>query len=388
MSSPPLPSDSATASSSPSLKIHDPSDSQSLVVQTARATFPRTNKRIERAFRLVLTARARCTGSKPPLSLPLARKSRFGVQLSTDEYKALWRKIEQDASLLQWSRRRLHYSWAPCGDSGRLIIRMASLIHDAFATQLGLSISMLLMDLRKDPNLLPADAERLDDITPTGASGPTNEDGPVYKSDYTFSSDTTSQPVLVIEIAFSQDKKELERKVDEWFRLGANTVLVVDIGYSRPEKRKATSGDLPANYTLTRIKMQSNGRPAIKDEAENIDFLADPTGFLELFLSDFCVPASPPGVNHPLRVSHQNFIRASKKANIHQRHADQKTRVPPPPNFAPRFPQQLPAPTRASPRNKEPAAKAKKNETSEGVRRSTRLAQEERRKRQGGGAGV
>ncbi|KAF2123715.1 hypothetical protein P153DRAFT_148038 [Dothidotthia symphoricarpi CBS 119687] len=279
------------------------------------------------ALSLIRTCRSRAGDVNSPRA---PEQTRHSVVLSTAEHDSLRTAIDSDTSLRAWVGDRLRSSWTAHAGSGRFVVRMPNPIHDLFALQLQDAIHKRTRRLAKGKEGVQpaiADVQRLQDILRLGTADARR--GKEQKSaDAGFGVPHSARLLVAIEVGYSQDAASLQKTVGEWLKLGANAVLLVNIAYANPSKRKASATAPITTYTLHRVERYRDVEGTLKKRMvktqTDVDIAQSANDYLELCLADFCLPTNPPATNYPIRLGHDVMIGLLQTAFARQQVYDEE----------------------------------------------------------------
>lgn len=249
-----------------------------------------------------------------------------GFTLNQEEYDVLQNALDRDERLKGWVGDKLRFDY----DSlrGEIVLRMPSQVHCVFARGLDGAIADRINHLREDGQQEIQGGQReinqvvakikVDSTSDIRFPGNGNRDR--KSPDSSFSFEGYKYPTVVIEVANSQQKKELQRLAEFYINHSKGrikTVITVDIEYHRPRYPSAPLGR-EATYSVYRhrvIRSHDTGQvshreahPDPESQCFRTPDLSVIDGALELRLSDFC----PPGIlsdsnDIPIHIPHQTL---------------------------------------------------------------------------------
>lgn len=204
-------------------------------------------------------------------------------------YQELQHELERDESLLGFAQHKLRYDYF--SSTRRFIIRMPTTLHEGFITSIVDEIQGQLRSIQA------TSAEFAKEIRSGGSASIkfTDKEYGKHDPDAQFRHSQAQFPGVVIEVSYSQKRKDLERLADDYI-LGSDSdirvVVGLDIGYKtgkqatlsvwRPSiiTNEAGEKELVAQIVADQVFRDTNGNPSPSH-----------TGDLRLRLRDFATEA-------------------------------------------------------------------------------------------------
>jgi hypothetical protein len=277
--------------------------------------------------RLLDRVRACFNGSNTP--------GRYAVHLAGKQYTALQRAIAADKELTRWAGDNLRYDWTPAvktnGGAGEFVLRMPLPKHDVFAQALQNRIQRAIRELIASSTLSDHSKRLAQAIVSQGTSD--IKVGQGKKSpDASFAFKNHPQPLVILEVAYSESIQDLKKKAKEYIRNNCNVVVAVDLEYQTPGQRSQTDLPLPptAAYSVYRVqRYEENGKQkkTLQTVAEDVDFIHHRTGELQLRLGDFFPKehAQDDAAELPIHIPHTELDAMLLEANARQQIFDDNT---------------------------------------------------------------
>ncbi|KAG9232706.1 hypothetical protein BJ875DRAFT_505834 [Amylocarpus encephaloides] len=181
-------------------------------------------------------------------------------------YQELQQELQRDDSLCGFAQHKLRYDYFP--STSRLVLRMPTTLHEEFITSIVEEIQVQLKSIQD------ASAEFAKEIRSGGSASIkfADEEYGKHDPDAQFRHSKAQFPGIVIEVSYSQKRKDLERLADDYI-LGSDSnirvVVGLDIEYKTTDKKATLS-----------VFRDINGNPS-----------ASRTGGLRLRLRDFATEA-------------------------------------------------------------------------------------------------
>ncbi|KAL2060401.1 hypothetical protein VTL71DRAFT_9431 [Oculimacula yallundae] len=157
--------------------------------------------------------------------------------LDAEGYQDLLHRLEHDESLAGFAEHELRLDYFP--STGRLVLRMPSIVHEHFIAQIVEEIQNQLKAITG------TSAEFAKDIS-TGASSRVKSADPEYGThdpDAQFQHSRAQYPGVVIEVSYSQKRRDLPHLADDYI-LGSDSniqvVIGLDIEYEGDKAKMAT----------------------------------------------------------------------------------------------------------------------------------------------------
>ncbi|PSN58641.1 hypothetical protein BS50DRAFT_580584 [Corynespora cassiicola Philippines] len=265
--------------------------------------------------------------SKPPLTPPptdekqfaqayrvlaLFREIRTGKHTKRDpwivfqfvegEYDELERQLQKDDDLLRFAKNKIRYDYN--GNTHCLVVRMPTAIHELFIARIENAIFSQLELIGEGSGDVAAFARKVQPARSTEIFFPTDDTisnkQSKYEPDTSFWHDDAQYPGVIIEIAYSQKKKALDRLAEDYLLdsdASVKAVIGLDIEYGRRDSRKAT-----LSVWRSRLIHTDNGdelqvakevdEQAFRDEQGNLSHHAG----IRLQLSDFACDELSTGI--------------------------------------------------------------------------------------------
>ncbi|TVY84676.1 hypothetical protein LSUE1_G000925 [Lachnellula suecica] len=150
-------------------------------------------------------------------------------------YQELQHELERDESLCGFAQHKLRYDYFP--STSRLVIRMPTTLHEEFITSIVDEIQVQLRSIQD------RSAEFANEIRSGGSASIkfTDEEYGKHDPDAQFRHSKAQFPGVVIEVSYSQKRKDLERLADDYI-LGSDSDIRVVVGLDIEYKtgKKAT----------------------------------------------------------------------------------------------------------------------------------------------------
>ncbi|ORX95175.1 hypothetical protein BCR34DRAFT_579473 [Clohesyomyces aquaticus] len=211
-------------------------------------------------------------------------------QLAKGEYDELEHRLRRDESLFGFVKDKIRYDYD--ARRYRLVVRMPSGIHETFLARVEDAIYSQLKLIREGSNSAAIFAHKVHPARSTEIRFPVDDAPPNTESkhepDSSFWHDDAQFPGVIIEVAYSQKRKDLGRLAEEYLLDSDASVQVVvglDIEYGKGS-RKATLSTWRTNLFHT----------ADGDELRVVEEVVD-----EIFRDDQGNPTDHPGLR--LRLS-------------------------------------------------------------------------------------
>ncbi|KAF2118101.1 hypothetical protein BDV96DRAFT_569234 [Lophiotrema nucula] len=227
-------------------------------------------------------------------------------QLQPGEYDEIERLVlnDTDTSLWGFINNKIRYDFD--GDRNQLILRMPTAIHERFVTLVKQDIDAQLKSLATSTTLeesVTHFAQRVCNLGSADIKFPndTSQKPPQNSPDGTYYYRDAKWPGVILEVSYSEKRKDLEKLADRYILLSKANVRVVvglDIEYQHPKQKKTKAGSRDAVLSVWRPeiiqnegKMQLIAAQKIKDQPFR-DAQGDPTSSqgLSLLLSEFAHP--------------------------------------------------------------------------------------------------
>ncbi|MCJ1395237.1 hypothetical protein MMC18_008120 [Xylographa bjoerkii] len=214
-------------------------------------------------------------------------------------YQELQHELQRDESLCGFAKHKLRYDYFP--SSSRLVLRMPTTLHEKFITSIVEEIQLQLRSIQD------ASAEFAKEIGSEGSASIrfADEEYSKHDPDAQFRHSKAQFPGIVIEVSYSQKRKDLERLADDYI-LGSNSDIRVVVGLDIEYKtgKKATLSVWRPNIITNEagekelIAQLIVANQVFRDSNGNLS--ASRTGGLRLRLRDFATEALA-GVDLQLR---------------------------------------------------------------------------------------
>ncbi|KAH6708922.1 hypothetical protein BKA61DRAFT_615088 [Leptodontidium sp. MPI-SDFR-AT-0119] len=219
-----------TMPASPDLQAHvTPTASFTACPLTPPAT---DEKHCSTVLRIIDDIKKAKTGAGLRVAAPWAAYS-----LDAEGYQDLLQRLDRDESLAGFAEHNLRFDYFP--STSRLVLRMPSTVHECFIAQLVEEIQNQLKAISG------TSAEFAKDIS-SGASSRIKSADPEYGThdpDAQFQHSRAQYPGVVIEVSYSQKRRDLPHLADDYI-LGSDSniqvVVGVDIEYGGDKARMAT----------------------------------------------------------------------------------------------------------------------------------------------------
>ncbi|KAH8722734.1 hypothetical protein GQ44DRAFT_729367 [Phaeosphaeriaceae sp. PMI808] len=159
-------------------------------------------------------------------------------QLVEGEYDKIMRLLNQDEELLGFVKHKLKYDYN--AETYRLVVRLPTDVHKLFLGDLRDAISSQLKSIREGSDDAAAFARRVYSARSSEIYFPVENDSSGRKSkhdpDQSFWHERARYPGVIIEVAYSQKKKRLERLAEGYLLdsdANVQAVVGLDIGYGK-----------------------------------------------------------------------------------------------------------------------------------------------------------
>ncbi|KAF7858464.1 hypothetical protein EAF04_009064 [Stromatinia cepivora] len=214
-------------------------------------------------------------------------------------YKELQQELQRDESLWGFTQHKLRYDYFP--SISRLVLRMPTTLHEAVIIKVMVAIQAQLDSIQS------ASADFARDILSEGSGSIKFPDGGFdrHDPDAQFRHPRARFPGVVIEVSYSQKRKDLGRLADDYI-IGSNgnikVVVGLDVEYKNTKKATLSvwrwgtkTNEAGKNVLVSKLVVanqvfrDTNGNPS-----------GSPTGGLRLRLRDF-VPTGLAGAELQLR---------------------------------------------------------------------------------------
>ncbi|ELR07553.1 hypothetical protein GMDG_08468 [Pseudogymnoascus destructans 20631-21] len=150
-------------------------------------------------------------------------------------YQELQHELQRDESLWGFAQHKLRYDYFP--STSRLVLRMPTTLHEEFITSIVEEIQVQLKSIQN------ASAEFAKEIRSGGSASIkfADEEYGKHDPDAQFRHSKAQFPGIVIEVSYSQKRKDLERLADDYI-LGSDSDILVVVGLDIEYKtgKKAT----------------------------------------------------------------------------------------------------------------------------------------------------
>ncbi|KAH7119556.1 hypothetical protein B0J11DRAFT_63671 [Dendryphion nanum] len=222
-----------------------------------------------------------------------SQQAEIDFQLTDGDYLEIRRRLDEDDELSRFVENKIRYDYN--GETYHLVVRMPTGVHELFIDGVEDAIRSQLKVIRRGSGSEAEFARKVRPARSTEIEVPV-ENAPSsrkskYEPDASFWHEDAQYPGVIIEVAYSQKKKRLDRLARDYI-LGSDAsvrvVVGLDIEYSRNELRKAT-----LSVWRPQLLQGSDGPEldAVKEvvDKEFRDENGNPTGHpgLKLRLSDF-----------------------------------------------------------------------------------------------------
>jgi hypothetical protein len=264
------------------------------------------------------------------------------VRISPQGYQKLRDELWKDTRLGAWIEDKLRYDYDSA--EGEFVLRMPSILHEHFLKNLELAIVQKLRNLVTQEEVRPI----IEGIRVVGSPDVHFSDATKHDKkspDSTFYFNNSKLPLLVIEVANSQKRRDLSRLAESYIERTkgcTKTVITIDLEYRAPTKR--ANPLLPPRtpvYSIYRNrvvrneetgKRQREAHAEIEDHPFLIKGSAADDGSLCLLLSDFCPDGILSATNAcTINISHAELSRLFTEAEDHE-HAVEAPPSPTPPS--------------------------------------------------------
>lgn len=170
------------------------------------------------------------------------KKPWIEFQLAKGEYDQIEGTLQQDAELLGFVKDKIRYDYDE--DKCKLAVRMPTAVHELFIAAVEFDILKQLEAIRAGSDRKAQFAQKIQSTRSThirfAASAPSSKSK--CEPDASFVHEEAEYPGVILEIAYSQKKRQLPRLADNYL-LGSDAnirvVVCLDIEYGK-ESRKAT----------------------------------------------------------------------------------------------------------------------------------------------------
>ncbi|KAJ9634095.1 hypothetical protein H2199_009126 [Coniosporium tulheliwenetii] len=265
----------------PALPAKPSSSSKPESDTTPPSSFKKAFPQVERLVRLFKSRR----DGRPVLEGPWTR-----IQLAVSEYEELERRLRRDEGLGGYVEDKVRYDYIP--RSGQLILRMPSKLHDRFIGGVAEDIRAQLEEISNGSadSAAAEFARKVKDMR-TGRVILLSDDPDVrpsrHEPDASFQHPGAQFPGVVLEVSYSQKRKDLARLADDYILDSDGSVrVVVGLDLEYRDSRRAT-------LSVWRAGIVTNG--------EKEELMAIPTIRDEIFRNEHGNPTSSPGLQLQLR---------------------------------------------------------------------------------------
>ncbi|KAK2765091.1 hypothetical protein FQN54_008790 [Arachnomyces sp. PD_36] len=163
-------------------------------------------------------------------------------RLSKEDYDEVERQLSRDESLLGYVKDKIRFDYDR--ESRRMIVRMPSGVHELFIDGVEDAIRSQLKEIRSGSDRAALFARKVRPARGTEISFPAGDiPKSKYEPDTSFWHDNARYPGVVIEVAYSQKRKRLNRLAENYLLDSDASIQVVvglDIEYGQKGSRKAT----------------------------------------------------------------------------------------------------------------------------------------------------
>ncbi|OAL56152.1 hypothetical protein IQ07DRAFT_583540 [Pyrenochaeta sp. DS3sAY3a] len=214
-------------------------------------------------------------------------------QLEPGEYDRIEHILSHNKALLSFTKDKIRYDYDL--ESHRLVVRMPTGVHERFIDRVEDAIRSQLKAIRGGSDKAASFAQKVQPARSTEIFFPAETDSfkgkSKYEPDTSFWHDDAEYPGVIIEVAYSQKRKRLDRLAENYLLDSDASVQVVvglDVEYGKKGTKKAT-----LSVWRTRIIHTPDGDEleAYRDVENEVfrDEQGKPTDLpgLRLFLSDF-----------------------------------------------------------------------------------------------------
>ncbi|KAF2419687.1 hypothetical protein EJ08DRAFT_598800 [Tothia fuscella] len=207
------------------------------------------------------------------------------IQLEPAEYDQLESEIHQDKLLEGYIQDKLRYDYNR--ETSRLVVRMPSTIHEYLIESIKLSIHDQLEEIRRGSGMASDFAQK---IYPAGSATISLKQSK-HDPDASFQHDDARYPGVILEVAYSQKLKNLDRLAHTYLsgsHANVQAVVGINLPYGGDCCRKATLSVWRTRVvrTDTGKKLRVVKEPADEEFRDAQGNLADNCG-LQLRLKDF-----------------------------------------------------------------------------------------------------
>ncbi|KAL9625738.1 MAG: hypothetical protein Q9160_000058 [Pyrenula sp. 1 TL-2023] len=200
------------------------------------------------------------------------QQSWIEFQLTPDDYEDIEHQLRRDESLHGYVEDKIRYDY--CGEKHRLAVRMPTNVHKIFVDGVEDAIRSHLKEIRNKSDRNALFAQKVYVTRSTKISFPIDDASPAtdskYEPDASFWHEDAQYPGIIIEVAYSQKKKSLDRLAENYLLdSDANVQVVVglNIEYGPAKSRKATLSVWRAQPVNTADGDELRAVQVIADEA-------------------------------------------------------------------------------------------------------------------------
>ncbi|KAF7880234.1 hypothetical protein EAF00_012046 [Botryotinia globosa] len=280
---------------------------QSFTYKTALLTPPPTDKKTTKATsKVVQEIQRRKIGRN------LSNTSPWKVyKLNEEEYAEVLRLVESDKSLQGFVKDKLRYDYFPSAQ--RFVIRMPLCVHESFISKIVSNISRQINVFASANDQSPTTkfAQEIESFNSTSLH---LQDYGTHDPDSQFAHSQAQWPGIIIEVSFTQKRKDLDRLADDYI-LGSDgnicAMIGIDIEY-RGTKKVTLSIWQPRIMQNQDGDMELSAEQTVTDEVIRDEHgICNTNASLRLPLVDF----ASEGVSQGMKVNGSLTISATKMCN-------------------------------------------------------------------------
>ncbi|KAH0550998.1 hypothetical protein GP486_007640 [Trichoglossum hirsutum] len=206
------------------------------------------------------------------------------AQLPWEHYIELQNRLKEDEELWGYVEDKVRYDYDP--EFSQLIVRMTTPTHDLFIVKVEEEIKSQLKAISSSPNQLVAEAARKVERQGTSRILLTNDmtdnsKYPKHSPDAAFRHEAATYPGVVIEVSYSQKRKDLPYLAENYIigsQGSVRAVVGLDIEYYGSKK---------ATVSVWRPKLWNDGEQLIFEVEQTVDSEAKANDRLQLFRNEY-----------------------------------------------------------------------------------------------------
>ncbi|KAL5116038.1 hypothetical protein ACEQ8H_006049 [Pleosporales sp. CAS-2024a] len=213
----------------------------------------------------------------------------IAFRVAPEEYAEIERLLSCDEALSGYVENKIRYDYDL--ENHQLVVRMPTRLHEFFLDGVEYAIRRRLETIRSGTGDAARFAGKVRTARSTEIFFPVENGSPDAKSKYepdtSFWHDDAKYPGIIIEVAYSQRKKKLDRLAENYLldsKTNVQVVVGLDIEYGKKEPSKAT-------FTIWRVRVVGDELRVVKEVEDEAfrDEQGNPTMHpgLQFHLSDF-----------------------------------------------------------------------------------------------------